>query len=113
MDAYIYKADIYCEDCMRDIKATVLADPCLAYNGDSPKGPFPNGAGEADIPQHCGSCGVFLENPLTDDGRAYVKEQIEYAIDMTGIAAGGAYPGVVQTWAKFYDITPNRSPLPH
>ena len=113
MDAYIYQADIYCEDCIQGIKASVLADPCLTYNDTPPQGPFPNGGGEADSPQHCSSCGVFLENPLTDDGWAYTQRRINHVSDVTGTAAGGAWPGDIQKWADFYDITPNRSPLPH
>ena len=35
---------------------------------DLPKGPYSNGGGEADTPQHCDGCGAFLENPLTGDG---------------------------------------------
>lgn len=46
-----------------------------SYDSDDfPKGPYPEGGGEADTPQHCDSCHEFLENPLTSDGMAYVRE---------------------------------------
>jgi hypothetical protein len=35
---------------------------------DLPKGPYADGGGEADTPQHCDDCRRFLENPLTGDG---------------------------------------------
>lgn len=80
MRAYIYKADIYCEDCAKQIVAngralfwpTVMKDDSEYY----PQGPYSNGGGEADTPQHCGSCHEFLENPLTGDGYEYVAEAI-------------------------------------
>jgi len=38
------------------------------YDRDNlPKGPCPDDGGEADTPQHCDTCGVFLGNPLTAD----------------------------------------------
>jgi len=43
-------------------------------SGDYPKGPIDSGGGEADSPQHCGHCGVFLDNPLTGDGDEYVAQ---------------------------------------
>jgi len=41
-----------------------------------PHGPIGDGGGEADCPQHCDSCGAFLENPLTPDGVAYVADSL-------------------------------------
>jgi hypothetical protein len=43
------------------------ADPTAEHTYDSdkfPKGPLADGGGESDCPQHCDTCGVFLENPL-------------------------------------------------
>jgi hypothetical protein len=94
MDAYIFNADIYCADCGAEI-----VDECrergIADNGDSdqfPQGPYPNSGGEADCPQHCGSCHAFLENPLTGDGDAYVLSHI----------ADDPESPVVQEWREFY-----------
>ena len=99
MDAYIYQADIYCEMCIKGIKEAVLSDPYLTYNGDPPKGPFPDGGGEADSPQHCGTCGVFLENPLTTDGEDYVRKAL-------------THPGILTEWEKFYDYLCNQDRPP-
>lgn len=78
MDAYIDDGDIYCEDC----------------RPDDASGPYADGGGEADCPQHCGACGVFLENPLTTDGYRYVRERAE---------TNPTSP-CVQEWADYYDI---------
>jgi hypothetical protein len=95
MDAYIYCADIYCADCGRE-----MVDECrersIADTGDSdqfPQGPYPDGGGEADCPQHCGSCHAFLENPLTGAGNDYVLSAIADDPEST----------VVQEWRDYYD----------
>lgn len=100
MRVFIYCADIYCEDCgrqiRRDIKeSTSPTDLDLIEREDSdswPQGPYPDGGGEADCPQHCGShgeclnaitledgtkIGAMLDNPLTIHGIEYVKEAIK------------------------------------
>jgi hypothetical protein len=49
-----------------------------SYDSDEwPKGPYCDGGGEADNPQHCACCTVFLCNPLTQDGVAYVRAMLE------------------------------------
>ena len=76
MRVYIFQADLLCEDCaqavMNDLRAQGKEPPELDDSDTWPVGPFPNGGGEADCPQHCGACRVFLENPLTHDGEQYV-----------------------------------------
>ena len=96
MDAFVFQADIYCADCGEAIrkrltdegKAPADPDDESSYDSDEfPKGPYEDGGGEADTPQHCGSgdgcinaiagnddteVGAFLENPLTKDGVEYV-----------------------------------------
>ncbi|MFN0317543.1 MAG: hypothetical protein ACKVQA_21165 [Burkholderiales bacterium] len=117
MNAYIYKADIYCEECAREIMARIHGEKeseaerevhaaleglgldegempkTTAYltkkrlavimqgftddycdSSEYPKGPYDEGGGEADSPQHCGGCREFLENPLTPDGMEYVRD---------------------------------------
>lgn len=95
MNAYIYQADIYCEECAREIKARLRKkieakldakidainaatpdtnDESFYDSDEYPKGPYGNGGGESDTPQHCARCKEFLENPLTSDGYAYVQE---------------------------------------
>jgi len=76
MDAYVFEADLYCEDC-------------------APEGAesFPDGGGEADTPHHCGTCMVPLENPLTGEGVNYVLEAISHTL-----AEDPA------EWEKVYDV---------
>lgn len=79
--AYLFRAALLCPDCAAVVLASD-ARPGHVVDGDEstwdsdewPKGPFPDGGGEADTPQHCDSCGAFLNNPLTPDGVAYVRD---------------------------------------
>jgi hypothetical protein len=63
---------------------------------------YVDGGGESDCPQHCGTCGVYLENPLTKDGIAYVLEAIEEYMTM-----GCGERSVLRQWAtcllEFHD----------
>ncbi len=110
MDAYLYQGALYCADCGEKIAAEVKTAGA-EDEGDSdgfPQGPYPDGGGEADLPQHCDageSCaaaervgdravGVFLENPLTRDGAAYV----------TAALAERPQDPLVSRWAEFYGI---------
>jgi hypothetical protein len=95
MNVYIFNADVFCADCAADI-----IDECrergIDDDGDSntyPQGPFPNGGGEADCPQHCGSCGAFLQNALTSEGDDYVLSAIADDPEST----------TVQEWREFYE----------
>jgi hypothetical protein len=109
VDVYLYQAALYCEDCGR-AGAEALDSKGVLDEGDAdgyPQGPYPDGGGEADSPQHCGagdgcvyaevldgrSVGVFLENPLTDEGRRHVATQ------------SGASE-LVRKWRDFYGIDP-------
>lgn len=85
MDAFIYQAALYCEDCGQSIrdsldgtdKAPENPDDESSYDSDDyPKGPYPDGGGESDTPSHCDACNAHLENPLTSDGYAYVIEAV-------------------------------------
>jgi hypothetical protein len=99
MDAYIYKADLYCVTCAEGFMSH-LADKAGEEDSDSyPQGPYSNGGGEADFPCHCGKCSVFLENPLTPDGYNYVRSTLR----VNGEA--GVYSPVVALWADFYGIS--------
>ena len=117
MNIYVYNADIYCEDCGDAIRDRIRdeglhpADPDdeSTYDSDEfPKGPFPDGGGEADSPQHCGSgegclnafwisqgrkVGAFLENPLTSWGKEYVREAIQKGGEVTIL------------WLEFYEFS--------
>ena len=95
--AYVYNAALICKSCgERRIKR--LTDSGIANDGDSdrfPQGPYSDGGGESDTPQHCGNCGVFLENFLTSDG-------VEYVTQAVNSADGDA--DVLTVWSEFYGI---------
>ena len=101
MDAYIYQAALICSDCAAQVKNTIV--PPYGYNeydesswdsDDYPKGPYSDGGGEADCPQHCDHCRTFLENPLTDVGEVYVR---------AAVSVGDGDKEVLAEWKAFYD----------
>jgi hypothetical protein len=51
------------------------------------------GSEESDTPEHCSSCGVFLENALTPDGYAYVVDTL---------AQGTGRVDVMREWWDYY-----------
>jgi hypothetical protein len=96
VDTYIFQAEVYCEDCIAKVKSRLRAplnpfDESTYDSDEYPKGPYADE--ESDTPEHCASCHVFLENPLTTDGYEYVREKIQ-----EGLTA------VTRQWASFYDI---------
>jgi hypothetical protein len=102
MDAYIFDAELLCSDCAESVMARLpkpvgWPDEYQYDSDDYPKGPYSDGGGEADCPNHCGICGLFLENPLTDDGAEYVKAAIA-EFDSTGRGT----PEVIAEWREFY-----------
>jgi len=90
METYIYQCDIYCEKCGEIIKKSLPGKPSNE-SGDYPQGPYE--VSEADYPQHCADCGLFLENPLTEDGENYVREYVINAPKNE----------TVKQWIEFYD----------
>jgi hypothetical protein len=103
VDAFIYRAALYCTDCATDVVGLVCdcehhgmktrSDGRLHANVSNlcdsectPMGPFADGGGESDTPQHCDSCGVFLENSLTDDGVSYVHDALGESEDYKSVA---------------------------
>lgn len=98
MNAYIYQSALLCDGCGRETIRT-LANARYPDTGDSddfPQGPYPDGGGEADTPQHCDQCGEFLENPLTAEGIRCLVEALcrPRATDSP----------VSEQWAEFYDV---------
>lgn len=96
MDAYVYQAALLCETCAGKVKARL--DPVALASedsGDCPQGPYGDGGGEADVPQHCDHCGVFLENPLTSEGYQYVRE---------ATADETSHNSVLAEWISFYEL---------
>ena len=124
MDAYLYKAALWCGQCMikalvaeRKAAPSAIAVPpaealeqIVAANGftsendydsdDLPKGPYTDGGGEADTPQHCDGCSEFLGNPLTGDGIIYVEDAIRNCL--TAKKLTGTIDASVVEWADFY-----------
>lgn len=95
MDAYMYQAALICACCAERERERLMRSPSvkdidLEDSDVIPQGPYGNGGGEADSPQHCDICGVFLENPLTDDGLEYVKAARE--------------SNVSKVWREFYRL---------
>ena len=64
------------------------------------RGPYADGGGEADTPQHCDGCGHFLENPLAGDGLIYVEDAIRDNLRTKKLS--GATNNAVVDWAEFY-----------
>jgi len=101
MDVIVYCADVYCVDCGDAIKQDLTGS--ALDDGDSnvyPQGPFP--ASEADTPQHCGSCGTFLENPLTGDGYDYVKNIAADWLRKEGYKEERAPEHLILWWDFYY-----------
>src|ERR1035437_2794957 len=97
MDAYVFLADLLCGACgltmVNACKASEIED--TGDSGDFPQGPYADGGGESDSPQHCRECSLFLENPLTGDGVEYVK---------ASVTNNGGQSPVVAQWCAFYGI---------
>lgn len=93
---YVYGAALICADCARPVIAECTACSVSEHDERMPQGPYADGGGEADTPQHCDRCGVFLDNPLTDDGRAYVR---------AALASGRGDPDTLATWRDAYGAT--------
>ena len=91
VNVFIFQSALYCEECGEDIRnglteageAPADIDDESSYCSDKfPKGPYRNGGGEADSPQHCDCCRAFLQNPLTGDGYEYVRKAVDYLADV-------------------------------
>src|SRR5262245_45422533 len=98
MDAYIFAGELYCAKCGREAQGFYSVRRDSEDSDDYPQGPYPDGGGEADCPQHCGECGVFLENPLTDEGYAYVRDMVR---DMGNDPYNAE---MMAEWVSFYRI---------
>lgn len=108
-NVYMFQAALLCEDCGLAIRQSITdegkapedIDDESSYDSDEfPKGPYYDGGGEADSPNHCDDCRAFLENPLTDEGYQYVTQAI---IDHNKTGRGNS--DVINEWKAFYDIS--------
>lgn len=102
MIAYVFQAALICDDCAAEIVEgpgfagkTPIADDSDKW----PQGPYEEGGGESDCPQHCDRCQEFLENPLTTDGQEYVKKEVAE----TRARNNGLDSAVTAEWVLFYD----------
>lgn len=97
---YMFDADTYCEECTErmhpgstDWRAEGFEPTDYTDSEGNELHPIFLSNSESDHPEHCGSCGVFLENDLTSDGYAYVVEaHAERPSDVT------------REWAAFYGL---------
>lgn len=119
MKAYLYRAALWCESCAADLEHRLpvpagadLDNESTFDSGQYPKGPYANGGGEADSPQHCDGCGTFLENPLTVDGGEWLRAEIvrkvtppgtrELTWSETADLAEDIGESVIGEWIRFY-----------
>jgi hypothetical protein len=120
---YIYNADMFCDDCGEEIENDFLRDARRAVGLVTPVGfaygdddfelsfdpddegsydseeypkHYSSGA-ESDCPQHCGECGVFLENDLTTDGADYVRNAVR-----EDLASGCDDSIALTVWFPYY-----------
>lgn len=87
MQTYAYRAAFYCAACASDLKVDLHNEgkeppPKSAARADSECWPqAESGSGEADTPNHCDKCKVWLENPLTSVGRKRLATTLIDAFD--------------------------------
>lgn len=109
MQVYIYQAALLCLDCgaaartrihnyNQDLEPEDSEDESSYDSDDFPKGPYPDGGGEADTPQHCDHCGEFLDNPLTPDGEECVRDAFRRYV----LENRGSLFETLKTWKESY-----------
>ena len=104
MKIYMFNGDVYCKPCGEAIAAT-LPDPDAWEREHPDSNSYPiaydSSEGEADSPEHCGRCSLFLERNLTEDGVRYVKE-----LAAEDLSTEGEIGSIVKEWIDFYGIDP-------
>ena len=109
--AYVYCADIFCDDCGKSINDRMDRGDYISTNPDKEDYPqYCDGTAESDCPQHCGAgsgclnaielsdgskIGVWLENELTSDGEAYVID---------AVCEGGEVADLWREWYNWIDF---------
>ena len=98
MKIYMFDGDVYCKPCGEAIAAT-LPDPDAWEREHPDSNSYPiaydSSEGEADSPEHCGKCSLFLERNLTEDGVRYVQDYVDTLCGDTDITL---------LWGDFYGI---------
>lgn len=105
IDAFIYQAALLCEPCgkaqqeacIREAHSTRQLMETGVDSEGYPAGPYADGGGEADTPQHCDHCGTFLHNPLTGDGSTYVRDAFGEFVEL-----GRGKLEVLADWIREY-----------
>jgi len=98
MKIFVFDADLYCKPCGQAI-ASSLPDPTEWEREHPDSNDYPveydSSEDESDTPDHCGNpdCQLFLERPLTEVGREYVRQLAEEGPSE-----------IVQQWMEYYDI---------
>ncbi len=108
MNVYTYNAELLCEPCGEatiELLGNYIDEEDRDDSETWPQGPTEEGGGPADSPQHCGKCGIFLQNPLTNEGVLHVLEALgQDPEDMDEDQRDG-----YQEWAEFYDLGPDET----
>lgn len=91
--SYAYNCEMICDDCAEKIKAELDCKD----SGDTNEYPQYASSDESDCPDHCGHCGVFLENALTTDGEDYVIQNVNCSL-LAGLMDSVA----VTEWMTYY-----------
>lgn len=95
--SYGYDAALHCPDCAD--AAGMLKEGAVDAQGGEAFAVFDQ-TDEADCPQHCDECHVFLYNSLTDEGVKYVVESLH---NLEWEKRTESNLGVVREWADYYD----------
>ena len=103
MNVYAYRSSLHCEPCGRAIVAKLQPEWDNGDSSEYPQGPYADGGGEADSPYHCDTCMAHLENPLTDDGLAYVRNVVAVETERCG-KLGRPVSEIVSEWQAFYGL---------
>jgi hypothetical protein len=120
-DVYVYAADIYCAACGEDIAKRLSEAPGFdpenppEDSDEFPQGPYSDGGGESDSPNHCGAhedclqaitlpcgnkIGCALAHELTNEGARSLNEMI--VDDMLRPESNAHARQVGQLWAKLF-----------
>lgn len=111
--AYAFQAALYCDPCgesrMHDLDEANQRD-----TGDTDDYPqyVADGGGESDSPSHCDDCNEFLENPLTDDGMAYVRRALAGSHSQSAIEPQPQKETRIMVTCKIQWITETGEPTP-
>ncbi len=91
--SYTHDGDIYCPECAA----------AQGMTQDAPEwGPVFSTGDEADCPQHCGGCHVFLRNALTSDGVEYYLNRVADLLERG--EASKRHFHTVREWISFYGL---------